>query len=50
MQDDELVREVQKLMNGEIRENFITIQDGMLVMKDRICVPNVNDLKKAIME
>ena len=25
-------------------------QDGMLVIKGRICVPNVDDLRKAIME
>ena len=37
-------------MNGEIWENFMITQDGMLVMKDRICVPNINDLRKAIIE
>ena len=37
-------------MNGELEENFMITQDGMLVMKDMICVPNVDDLKKAIME
>ena len=37
-------------MNGEIGENFQITQDGMLVMKGRVCVPNVNDLRKAIME
>ena len=37
-------------MNGEIRENFMIIQDGMLVMNGRICVPNVDDLRKAIIE
>ena len=50
MQDDKLVKEVQKIMNGEIEENFMITQDGMLVMKGRICVPNVDDLRNAIME
>ena len=50
MQDDELVREVHKIMNGEIRENFMISKDGMLVMKGRVCVPTVDDLRKANME
>ena len=50
MQNDELVKEVHKIMNGDIGENFQITQDGVLVMKDRICVPNVDDLRKAIME
>ena len=50
MQDDELVKEVYKIMNGEIGENFWITQDGMLVMKGRVCVLNVDDLRKAIME
>ena len=50
MQDNELVRKVQKIMNREIRENFMITQDGMIVMKDKICVPNVDNLRKAIME
>ena len=37
-------------MNGEIEENFMITQDGMIVMKGRIYVPNVDDLRKAIME
>ena len=37
-------------MNGELGNDFMIIQDGMLVMKDKICVPNVDDLRKAIME
>ena len=41
MQDNDLVREVQKIMNGEITVNFIITQDGVLVMKGRIYVPNV---------
>ena len=41
---------MQKIMNGEVGENFRITQNGMLVMKGRVCVPNVNDLRKAIME
>ena len=37
-------------MNGELGNDFMIIQDGILVMKGRICVPNVDDLRKAIME
>ena len=37
-------------MNGELGEDFVITQDGMLVMKDRICVPNVDDLRRAILE
>ena len=50
MKDDDLVREVQKIMNWEIEENFMIIKNGMLVMKSKICVPNVDDLRKAIMK
>ena len=50
MQDEELVKEVHKIMNGEIDENFNITQDGMLTMKSRVCVPDVEDLKKLIME
>ena len=30
MQDDELVKEVHKIMNGDIGENFRITQDGVL--------------------
>ena len=50
MQDDELVKEVHKIMNGEIDENFRITQDGMLTMKGRVCVPDVEDLKRLIMK
>ena len=50
MQDNDLVKEVQKIMNGEIGENFMITQDEVLVMKGRMCVPNVDDLRKAIIE
>ena len=50
MQDSDLVREVWNIMNHELGENFMITQDGVLVMKSRMCVPNVDDLRKAIME
>ena len=37
-------------MNGEIGENFSISQDGMLIVKGRVCVPDVEDLRKLIME
>ena len=37
-------------MNGEIGENFLITQAGTLVMKGKVCVLNVDDLRKAIME
>ena len=37
-------------MNGDIGENFSISQDGMLTMKGRMCVPDVEDLRKLIME
>ena len=36
MQDDKLVREVNKIMNGEISENFHITQDGVLTMKGSV--------------
>ena len=50
MQDEKLVKEVQKIMNGEVNENFCITQDGMLTLKGRACVPDVADLRKTIME
>ena len=50
MQNEELVKEANKIMNGEIGENFRVSQDGVLTMKGRVCVPDVEDLKKLIME
>ena len=50
MQDDELVKEVYKIMNGDIRENIWITQDGVLTMKDILCVPNIDDLRRSIME
>ena len=37
-------------MNGKIRENFMITQDEILVMKGRVCMPNVDDLREVIME
>ena len=50
MQDEKLAIEVHKIMNGEIGENFSISQDGVLTMKGRICVPDVENLRKLIME
>ena len=50
MQNEELVKKVNKIMNGEIGENFSISQDGVLNMKGRVCVPDVEDLRKLIME
>ena len=50
MQDEELVKEVNKIMNGEIGENFSISQDGVLTMKGKVCVPNVENLMNLIME
>ena len=40
----------RKLRVNKIGENFRTSQDGVLTMKGRVCVPDVEDLKKLIME
>ena len=37
-------------MNGDIGENFQITQDGVLVMKGRVCVLDIDDLRIAIME
>ena len=50
MQDYELVEEVHKIMNGDIGENFRITQDGVLTMKSRVCVLDVKDLRRSIME
>ena len=50
MQDEELIKEVNKIMNGEIGENFSITSDGVLTMKGRVCVPNAKDLRNLIME
>ena len=50
IQDKVLANEVNKIMKGEIEEKFNISQDGMLMMKGRVCVPDVEDLRKMIME
>ena len=50
MQDEKLVKEVQKIMNGEIGENFSITQKRVLIMRGGACVPNVDNLRKLIME
>ena len=50
MQDNNLVRKVQKSIYSELGESFMITQDRVLVMKGRVCVPNIDDLRKAIME
>ena len=50
MQDDKLVKEVHKIMNGDIGENFRITQDGVLTMKSRVCVLDIEDLRRLIME
>ena len=50
MQDDELVKEVHKIMNRDIGEIFWISQDMFLMMKGRVCVADIDDLRKAIME
>ena len=50
MQDDELVKEVHKIMNGEIGENFRITRDGELTMKGKVCASDVEDLRRLIME
>ena len=50
MQYENLVKEIYKITNGEISEDFSITQEGMLTLIGRICVLNVDDLKKSIME
>ena len=50
MQDEELVKEAHKIMKGEIGENFIITQDGVLTMNGRVYVPNIENLRKLIMK
>ena len=41
MQDEELVKKINKIMNREIGENINITQESMLTMKERVCVPDV---------
>ena len=37
-------------MKGDIGENLQITQNGDLTMKDRVCVLDIDDLRRAIME
>ena len=37
-------------MNGDIEKNFRITQDGVLTMKGRVCVFDIDDWRRAIME
>ena len=37
-------------MNGEVSQDFSITQDRMLTLRGRACVPDVNDLRKMIVE
>ena len=50
MKNDELVKEVHKIMNGDIGENFQITQDGVLTIRGRVCVLDVEGLRRLIME
>ena len=50
MQDEGLAKEVHKIMNGKISENFSITQNRVLIMKGKVCVLDVEDLRKFIME
>ncbi|WRX23577.1 Reverse transcriptase domain - like 10 [Theobroma cacao] len=47
--DDELRKEIQKLTDGGVSE-FRFGEDNVLMFKDRVCVPEGNQLRQAIME
>ena len=50
IQDEKLVKEIHKIMNGEIGENFSITHDGVLTLRGRLCVLDVDDLRKLIKE
>ena len=39
MQDEELAKEVNKIMSGEVEENFSISQDGMLTIRVEFMCP-----------
>ena len=47
--DEKIAAIVRQIGNGKEIE-FIVNEDGVLYYKDRVCVPNDNDLRKAILE
>ena len=50
MQNDELVKKVHKIMINDIEKNFWITQDGLLTIKGRVCLLDVDDLRRSIME
>ena len=50
IQDERLVKKVHKIMNGEISKKFSITQDGVLTIRGRVCVLDIDDLRKLIME
>ena len=50
MQDEKLVKEVYKIMNGEVNENFSITKDRMLTLRGMTCVLDIGDLRKMIMQ
>ena len=50
MQDEELIKEVNKIMTGEVGENFSITSNGILTMKGKVCVPDIKELRNLIME
>ena len=50
MQDEELAKKMHKIMNDKIGENFSITQDGVLTMKNRVYILDVEDLRRLIME
>ncbi|WRX13585.1 Reverse transcriptase domain - like 10 [Theobroma cacao] len=47
--DDELRKEIQKLTDGGVSE-FRLKEDNVLMFRDRVCVPEGNQLRQGIME
>ena len=47
--DEKIVSIVSQIENGKEIE-FIVNEDGVLYYKDQVCVPDDNDLRKAILE
>ena len=49
IQDSHLCKVIEEVKSG-LRPNFSLREDGTLMFEERICVPNVEDLKREIME
>ena len=50
MKNKKLVKEVHKIMNRETGKNFSITEDEIVTMEGKMCVPDVEDLKKLIIE